>query len=117
MLPVTKKNILFKFATGQDEKERAETNEKMKKYFESDITNTVTYSLEQSIVAIDGITDKNKIRHFVQYMPAFDSKSLRKYITENQPGIDMTHDMRCDSCNELSNVAIPVTTEFFWPST
>jgi len=116
-LPVTKKNIIFKFTTGRDEKDQHAAKEKMSKYFESDVTNNVTETLERVITSIDGITDKNKIRHFVQYMPAFDSKSLRNYITANQPGIEMRHKLVCDECSTKSDVSIPVTSEFFWPST
>jgi len=117
-LPVTKKNIIFKFATAGEDKDRNAAKEKMKKYFDNnDIESNVTELLEKSIVSIDNISDKNKIRHFVQYMPAFDSKALRKFINENQPGIDMNHTLICDECESTSDVMIPVTSEFFWPST
>jgi hypothetical protein len=116
-LPVTKKVVTFKFTTGKDEKDLNETREKMDKYFTSDIKNNVTNMLERAIVSIDGIRDKNKIKHFVQYMPAYDSKALRNYILENQPGIDMSHNLACKNCNSESEVSIPITSEFFWPST
>lgn len=48
----------------------------------------VTYLLEKSIVSIDGITDSDFIKKFVNNMPALDSMALRKYYNENEPGID-----------------------------
>jgi len=116
-LPVTQKNIVFRFTTAKEERDKNEAREKMKKYFDSDLSSNITETLEKSIIAIDGISDKNKIRHFVQYMPAFDSKALRNYMTQNQPGIDMSHTLVCDECDGKSDVSIPVTSEFFWPST
>ena len=38
--------------------------------------------IEYSIISIDGIRDKNKIKHFVMYMPAADSKALRNFINK-----------------------------------
>ena len=63
------------------------------------------------------VTDKNKITHFVKNMPARDSKKLRDYIQDLEPGIDMSWNYICESCNSENNFNIPVTPEFFWPST
>jgi hypothetical protein len=115
-LPVTKKNITFKFMTVGEEREIAQTKEKMSKHFESQIETNVTSNLEKAIVAIDGIRDKNKIRHFVQNMPAYDSRVLRKFIRENEPGIKMEHNLVCANCSSASSVLVPMSREFFWPS-
>ena len=115
-LPVTKKNVTFKFITVKDEREMSQTREKMNKHFDVVVENNVTANLEQCIMSIDGIRDKNKIRHFVQYMPAFDSKSLRNFIKENEPGIKMEYDLVCDDCTNVSSVIVPMSSEFFWPS-
>ena len=94
----------------------SQTREKMNKHFDVPVENNVTANLEQCIMSIDGIRDKNKIRHFVQYMPAFDSKSLRNFIKENEPGIKMEYDLVCDDCTSVSSVIVPMSSEFFWPS-
>ena len=116
VLPVTKKKVIFKFLSVRDEREISQTKEKMAKHFSSIVENNVTANLEQCITAIDGITDKNKIRHFVQYMPAFDSKSLRNYMKDNEPGIKMEYNLVCDECSGASTVLVPMSSEFFWPS-
>ena len=115
-LPVTKKKVLFKFLTPKDEKQRSISRNFMKK-FEGGIDNGITSILEHSIISIEGITDRSKIKHFVKYMPAYDSKSLRNFIKENEPGIDMSCDFQCTNCSHTTKTNLPVTTEFFWPST
>jgi len=49
-------------------------------------------------------------------MPAFDSKSLRSFIIDNEPGMDMTCSFDCVSCSHRNESILPMTTEFFWPS-
>ena len=56
------------------------------------------------------------VKHFVKYMPAFDSRSLRKYIKENEPGIKMEHDLVCADCTNASSVLVQMSREFFWPT-
>jgi hypothetical protein len=75
----------------------------------------VTSKLLYSIQSVDGISDKNKIRKFIQNMPALDSRRLRKHMEDIEPGIDMATWMTCVECGEETKVSLPVTTEFFWP--
>lgn len=44
--------------------------------------------MEMEIVAINGNTDKQYIHKFVCNMPASDSLAFRRYIYDNQPGVD-----------------------------
>ena len=37
---------------------------------------------------VDGVTDRRMIRDFVKNMNVRDSSALRKYINDNEPGID-----------------------------
>lgn len=115
-LPVTKKEVKFKFLNGHDQKEIAITEKRLKdagvKY-----DNTVTNYLENTIISVDGVTDKNKIKHFVMNMPALDSRKLRKYIKEIEPGIDMSWNYECKNCGHDNKINLPITSEFFWPST
>ena len=116
-LPVTKKNETFKYLNDRDEKDREAAAKFLNKHTESKVTNSVTSFLEHSILSIEGITDKNKIRHFVMNMPAFDSKSLRQHINANEPGMNMSHEYTCKSCSSENVTRLPITPEFFWPST
>lgn len=48
----------------------------------------ITNRMEMQIVSIDGITDRKKIKQMVDSMPAYDSLKLRKYILDNEPGVN-----------------------------
>tara|TARA_R110002167_G_scaffold132563_1_gene316846 strand:+ start:969 stop:1796 length:828 start_codon:yes stop_codon:yes gene_type:complete len=116
-LPVTKKQIKFKFLTEADDKNKKATEKFMSSHTSGKVENKITSFLENSIVEIDGIRDKNKIKHFVMHMPAFDSKALRKFINKNEPGIDMSQKFECVECDHVNDTKLPVNSEFFWPST
>jgi len=116
-LPVTNKQITFKYLCDRDEKDREAAAKFLNNHTKSKISKSVTSFIESSILSIDGITDKNKIKHFVMHMPAFDSKALRQYINTNEPGINMSQNYTCTSCDHENNIKLPITPEFFWPST
>ena len=54
---------------------------------------TITNRLEMSIVAINGNYDRKYISKYVKNMAAKDSLMLRRYILENEPGIDFEIDV------------------------
>lgn len=113
-LPVTKKIVKVKFLTGHDEREMMLTNERKKKAgMKTD--SAITDRLSRSIVAVDGITDKNKLSFFVNNIPARDSLALRKFLDTHEPGVDMKSWMSCPSCHEQSEVVLPMGASFFWP--
>ena len=102
--------------SGHDEKED-EIKQKRLEALGIKQDNNVTNFLENIIVSVDGVTDKNKIKHFIKNMPALDSRKLRLHSSENEPGIDMNWAYSCDNCNTSNEFGIPITPEFFWPST
>lgn len=115
-LPVTGKIVHFRFLTGKDEADRSTMIERMKKMTNGQgVDRDVTSRLECQIVSIDGIDDGNAIRQFISKMPARDSKSLRNFIHENEPGIDLSVDMKCPECLKKGRVALPIGANFFWP--
>jgi len=113
-LPVTQKNVQFKFLTGRDEQEIMVTNERRKKQGMTS-NNLVTSRLDHAIVAVDGVTDRNKLGAFIRNMPARDSLALRKYMDDSEPGIEMKSWMDCPSCDDQSEVRLPLGAAFFWP--
>jgi len=115
-LPVSKKKVVFRFLTGQDEQDMSIASERRrKKKIGGDYDNVVTSRLHQSVMSVDGITDKNKIAQFIRNMPARDSRMLRKYMDDNEPGVDMKLWMNCPHCFEESEVNLPIGASFFWP--
>ena len=113
-LPVTKKNVRFKFLTGADEEEIMTIQERKKKSG-AQADSLVTTRLQFSIVAVDGKTDKSLIASFIRSMPARDSMTLRQFIDKNEPGIDMKQFIDCSACGESSEVRMPLGASFFWP--
>lgn len=113
-LPVCKKIVRVKFSTGHDEREMSQIQERKKKLgFQSE--SNVTDKLLNAIVSVQGITDKSKIGMFIKDMPVRDSLALRKFLEENEPGIDMSVNMQCKHCFEESEIKLPIGVSFFWP--
>ena len=54
----------------------------------ADFTHSITNRLILQIMSIDGVTDKKYIRDFVHNMNVKDARAIRKYINENEPGVD-----------------------------
>ena len=115
LLPRTKKKVIFKFPTGRDEEEILHMAEKQKKLgLQSD--STVTTSLQQAIISIDGVEDRFKIQNFIKLMPASDSLALRNYIRDNEPGVTMKQETSCPSCGHEEEVNMPLGVSFLWPA-
>jgi hypothetical protein len=112
-LPVSKAQITFKLLTGADEKDLSAMLSKLKKLGNEGL---VTARLTYQLLSINGETDRSKISQLVRSIPARDSKELRKHIEKISPGVDMKQLFKCPFCTEESEVDVPMTTEFFWPS-
>lgn len=119
-LPVTKSRVHFKFLTGADEEELSMVQDQQRKAgLSPDSSNLITEGLKAVIVAIEKngemVEDRPFIDRFVRYMPAFDSKSLRKHMADNEPSVIMKGRMVCPFCAEASEVDMPLGADFFWP--
>lgn len=115
LLPMTKKKVHFKFLTGADEQEISQEAERRKKKLGVEVDSLVTMRLQNAIVSVDNVSDKNKIAQFIRGMPAGDSKALRKFMDSHEPGIEMKTWMTCTACGEESEVRLPMGASFFWP--
>ena len=77
-----KKNIKSAIATMKNWSKRlSELND-------SEYTRIMTNNMELQVTAVNGNYDREFIRKYIRMMPARDSLALRRYITENTPGID-----------------------------
>lgn len=114
-LPVSKKNITFRFMTGADEEQLQLEQAMKKKKIKTQLDNIVTSRYLKQIVAVDGREDKGYINRFIQNMPARDSRFLRSYIEKHDPGMEMKGVMLCEECGEGSEVDVPIQASFFWP--
>ena len=115
-LPVSKKDVVFRFLTGRDEQNIAVAAERKKKNkLTGDVDSLVTNRLLHSVVSVADVTDRGKIALFVANMPARDSRALRKFMDENEPGVEMKGWLDCPNCAESSEVDLPIGVSFFWP--
>ena len=52
------------------------------------VSHAITNRLAKSIVSVNGVTDRKYIEEYVMYLNVRDSMSLRRYIVDNEPGVD-----------------------------
>jgi len=114
ILPMSKKRVLFKFMTGQDEEESNAIIERKQKLFPGAPEGIVTTKLESHVVSVDGVTDKTKIARFVSSMLAGDSRALRNYIDKNEPGVNLEVSWDCEHCSHSNKNTLPTGALFFW---
>ena len=63
-------------------------SKKLKEVNNSLYNRIVTNSLQLQVMSVNGNTDRDYIRKYVNSMPARDSLMLRRYINDNRPGIN-----------------------------
>lgn len=74
----------------------------------------ITWRLNKLIVSIDGNTDREFIASFIEKMPIMDSKHIRRFISENEPGLDLKKTVISPS-GEKVTFEITLGVEFFRP--
>ena len=84
----------------------------------SDNTFEVTTRLKRAILSVDGETNKTKVNSFVDNeFLSRDSLSFREHLAKITPDLDMSYNYTCPSCDHEEEMTVPMTVQFFWPST
>ena len=112
-LPISKQKITFKTPTGADERRIAKTTDALKKKLGRE--SSVSARMKETIVAIDGETNKLTINTAVDNMLARDALSYRREMARITPDIIMQQDIEWEG--ESISVGVPMDIEFFWPKT
>jgi len=112
-LPVSKQTISFKLLTGKEEAQIEEELKRVSK-ISSQVSPELTTRLRYTITAVDGNNSASVINKFVENMLSRDSLALRNKIQEISPDIELKQEV--DMGDEMVEVDIPLTIEFFWPS-
>jgi len=84
------------------------------KYPKGRIAPTTIWTLQEQIIELNGETDRGKIIEFVQNMPIMDSKYIKRFISQNEPGLDLTLEVIAPSGENVST-SITFGVDFFRP--
>jgi hypothetical protein len=114
VLPNSKKKIRFRFLTNKDEKEIDELDSQQMKRTNSDISNKALLTLERQIMSLDGETDKMKISQTLKNLKIMDTRLLKKYISDIEPGLDLNIKARTQG-GESVDTFLKFNRSFFWP--
>jgi len=110
-LPHSGNHVTFRLLTHKDEQDINRELEGLKKINKDNVPELTT-RLKYVITSIEGSREKKDIRDFVDnYLLAKDSRSLREYIRELQPDVDLSF-FPSDGGDRVN---IPVGVSFFWP--
>jgi len=115
-LDQSKRKIEFKFMTHKDEADASRDIAKMKKTM-GGRTKEVTTRLRKQIISVDGNKEAAYINNFIENeFFAMDSRAYREHYASHMPDIDFTTVFNCGFCGEVSELELPIATNFFWPS-
>ena len=115
-LPTSEREIIFKLLTGKDEINIAKEIKSRKKISQNE-NSTFTTRLKYMILSVDGSSEKSYINNFVDNeFLSRDSLAFRQYLASITPDVDMNVEV-VDSDGKKTEVAVPITVRFFWPST
>ena len=112
-LPKSGSIITFKLLTHGDES-KIERELKGLKKINPKASPELSTRLKYMIVSIDGSSETKDVREFVDtYFLAQDSRSLRNYIKDFQPDVNLNIPVELEGGEE--NITIPIGLNFFWP--
>ena len=112
-LPKSGSIITFKLLTHGDESKIERELKGLKKINPKSSADLST-RLKYMILSIDGLSETKDIREFVDtYFLAQDSRSLRNYIKDFQPDVNLNIPVELEGGEE--NITIPIGLNFFWP--
>lgn len=113
-LPISKSDVKFKLLTIRDVEDIEAQVKHERDVLGYEIDNTVTYTLMKHIIEMDGRRDREYIHWSVNNMRVGDSRALRKYINDIEPGIDLNITVRTPGGESITTF-LPIGPQFFWP--
>jgi hypothetical protein len=116
-LPVSNKTATVSLLTSAVENDIKETEKRNKEVLGIDPdVNRVTSRLFSIVQSVDGVRDRSKLKKFIENMPLKDSRTIRHFIRNNEPGIDMNTSYNCGSCKQEAQVMLSLGLNFLWPA-
>tara|TARA_B110000211_G_scaffold228067_1_gene283709 strand:+ start:1785 stop:2570 length:786 start_codon:yes stop_codon:yes gene_type:complete len=114
ILPISNMKVKFRLLTGRDEDEVDEQDEQLLERTQDGVSQKITLRLDRQIMEIEGDRDKMKISRTIKKLPLKDSRNLRKYINEVEPGIDFNTVATIQGGVEVPTF-LKIGTNFLWP--
>jgi hypothetical protein len=71
--------------------------------------------LKHQIIAINGDSNAEKIRLFVDNMLLQDSRAFRKHVNTTTPDLDMVFNYEDSKGDIVEGVSVPMNLNFLWP--
>ena len=113
-MPKTQFTAEFRLLNGGDENYIEQAASKLRKLNLPESSSTTL--LKQLVVSINGVNTPSEIANFIDNMPAQDARFLRACVQLVTPNVEMTQSFECTSCGTTTEMAVPFTSEFFWPN-
>jgi len=113
-LPQSNVNVRFKLLNQYDENNIEQEIKGLKKIYPEESFD-ITVRLKHTITAVNGDSNDEKIRMFVDNMRSLDVRALRKYINEITPDLNMSFSYVDSKGDVVEGASIPMTMSFFWP--
>ena len=111
-LPVSKRKIEFKIATGEDVEF---INKQAKQRAKHNLQGSETMDTHRRlIVSVDGDSNPANINALVPNLLLRDSKFLQKKYDEYKPDVNFVYSHECEACGHLDKGGVPVGINFFW---
>jgi hypothetical protein len=111
VLPKSNVMVRLKPTTLFDE---LELNKQALSYPTGRVAPKITWRLMKQIVDVDGNSDREFISKFIESMPIADSKYIKNFLKNNEPGLDLEKKVLSPS-GEVVSVQISFGVEFFRP--
>lgn len=110
-LPKSGHNVKLKpISFGESE----EIERTLQSYYAGRVLPRQTHKLGRMIIEINGNTDKGFIQQTIESLPIADSKYIRNFMNENEPGLDLTRTIIAPSGREVS-LQVSFGVDFFRP--
>jgi len=114
ILPQSNYKIKFRFLTGKDEEEIDLQDETLMERNGDEVSHKITLRLERQIMQINDDRDKMKLSSIIKKLTLKDSRALRKYMTDLEPGIDFNTTATIQGGVEVATF-LRIGSNFLWP--
>lgn len=113
-LPLSKANIKFKLLTcgDVDDIEKAVSKDKEDNL---PVDSSSTYTLERTIVEVNGDRNRAVVRDFANSIRIGDGKFLMDYIEKIESGVDLNINVKTPGGGSVATF-LPLNIRFFWPN-